>query len=161
MPAACASSTRRTWHDWADLARLGDIRLLSSYLDGKREDLARSNSALGHAVPPANLRRLTNIGTFRAYAQAYLDTHPDIHHDMTCMVRLQEPQPEGIPIEVYCFTATTVWAQYERIQGDVFDHLLAILPEFGLSVYQSPSGNDLRAALRPSSHAGTASSRPA
>lgn len=147
--------------DETDLARLRDIRLLAPYLDGKSEELARSNSALGHAVPPANLRRLTNIGTFRAYAQAYLDAHPDIHHDMTCMVRLQEPQPEGIPIEVYCFTATTVWAQYERIQGDVFDHLLAILPEFGLSVYQSPSGNDLRAALCPSSHAGTASSRPA
>ena len=59
------------------------------------------------------------------------------------MVRMMEPQSEGIPVEVYCFTAVTAWSQYERIQGDVFDHLLSILPEMGLRLYQAPSGADM------------------
>ncbi|HET8711933.1 MAG TPA: hypothetical protein VFM32_11195, partial [Spongiibacteraceae bacterium] len=98
----------------------------------------------GAAAIPANTRRLTNIGTFRAYALAYLRQHPDIHKNMTCMVRSLEPSAEGVPIEVYCFTRTTEWAAYEKIQSDIFDHLLAILPEFGLTLFQSPSGADLR-----------------
>ena len=95
------------------------------------------------ANEPANRRRLTNIGTFRAYGLAYLQRHPEIRQDMAIMVRMMEPQSEGIPVEVYCFTATTAWTQYERIQGDVFDHLLSILPEMGLRLYQAPSGADM------------------
>ena len=92
----------------------------------------------------ANRRRLTNIGTFRAYALAYLQNHPDIHPHMTCMVRQLQPTAQGIPLEIYCFTRTTAWVDYERIQGDVFDYLLAVMPEFGLGAYQQPSGQDLR-----------------
>ena len=96
---------------------------------------------------PANQRRLTNIGTFRAYVEVYLRGNPRIHQGMTLMVRALEPTPEGVPIEVYCFTASTAWAVYESTQGDIFDHLLSILPEFGLRLYQSPTGNDLRIGM--------------
>ena len=97
----------------------------------------------------ANPRHLTNLGTFRAYVQAYLQAHPSIHKGMTLMVRTMEPTAEGVPMELYCFTNTTAWVVYESVQGDIFDHLLAILPEFGLRLYQSPSGHDLRLGLAP------------
>jgi miniconductance mechanosensitive channel len=71
----------------------------------------------------------------------------DIHPDMTCMVRQMETTAQGVPLEIYCFTRTTSWADYERIQGDIFDYLLAVLPEFGLGVYQQPSGADLKTGL--------------
>ena len=123
------------------------FRLLHDYLAAKQTDLRQANSQLGEDVArlPANRRRLTNIGTFRAYALAYLKRHPEIRQDMSMMVRMMEPQSDGIPIEVYCFTALTAWVEYERIQGDVFDHLLAILPEMGLRLYQQPSGADIGA----------------
>ena len=101
----------------------------------------------GAAEVPGNLRRLTNIGTFRAYVQAYLKANPDIHPRMTCMVRQLASGPQGIPLELYCFTATTVWADYERIQADIFDRLFALLPEFGLRPYQQPSGYDVQEGL--------------
>jgi miniconductance mechanosensitive channel len=94
---------------------------------------------------PGNRRRLTNLGTFRAYVQAYLDTHPRIHHGLSCMVRQLASGPQGIPLELYCFTDTVAWAEYEGIQADIFDHLFALLPEFGLALYQQPSGQDVRA----------------
>ncbi|VVE19345.1 Miniconductance mechanosensitive channel YbdG [Pandoraea communis] len=130
--------------DDAEIERLSKLHLLGAYLMDKQRSLADANAALGTAAGvPANTRRLTNIGTFRAYALAYLKTHPNIHDGMTCMVRSLQPSATGIPIELYCFTNTTVWAEYERVQGDVFDHLLAILPEFGLRMYQNPAGADL------------------
>ncbi|HYG41814.1 MAG TPA: mechanosensitive ion channel family protein [Bordetella sp.] len=127
--------------------RLMRFRLLHDYLAAKQSDLRQSNHELGEELAqlPANRRRLTNIGTFRAYALAYLKRHPEIRQDMSMMVRMMEPQSDGIPIEVYCFTALTAWVEYERIQGDVFDHLLAILPELGLRLYQQPSGADIGA----------------
>ena len=82
------------------------------------------------------------------YVEAYLRAHPGIHPGMTLMVRTLEPTSEGVPVELYCFTATTVWAEYERIQGDVFDHLLAMLPEFDLEPFQAPTGKDLRMGLQ-------------
>lgn len=137
-----------------EIERLSRIALLRPYLEDKRRDVQSSNEAvrerLGeHAVAqPANLRRLTNIGTFRAYVQAYLRAHPRIHQDMLLIVRTLEPTAEGVPLELYCFTATTAWVEYEAIQGDIFDHLIAVLPEFGLRLYQSPTGGDLRLALQ-------------
>jgi miniconductance mechanosensitive channel len=80
--------------------------------------------------------------------QAYLRAHPRIHQDMLLIVRTLEPTAEGVPLELYCFTATTAWVEYEAIQGDIFDHLIAVLPEFGLRLYQSPTGGDLRLALQ-------------
>ncbi len=130
------------------------FKLLANYLDGKQKEIADANQALGGvAQDPVNYRRLTNIGTFRAYTDAYLRNHPGINKDMILMVRMLEPSDKGIPIELYCFTASTAWVEYEKVQGDVFDHLLAILPELGLRLYQSPAGNDFAAAFgsRPSS----------
>lgn len=132
-----------------DIAYLSNIELLRPYLQGRREALIRLNSQaqaeLGDKSEfPANQWRLTNIGTFRAYVEAYLRANPRIHQTMSLMVRTLESTPEGVPVELYCFTASTTWVAYESTQGDIFDHLLAILPEFGLRLYQKPSGNDLR-----------------
>ncbi|MFT0851320.1 mechanosensitive ion channel domain-containing protein [Achromobacter sp. F4_2707] len=130
-----------------DEAEISDLRryaLIRDYLDGKQVELEETNRKLGELTAvPANRRRLTNIGTFRAYAKAYIENHPEIHKGMLMIVRMMEPQSEGIPVEVYCFTNNTAWVEYERIQGDIFDHLLAILPEFWLRLYQAPAGSDL------------------
>ncbi len=83
------------------------------------------------------------MGTFRAYVYNYLKNHPKIHKGMTLLVRQLPPGPQGLPIEIYCFTNTTDWAEYEGIQADIFDHILAIVAEFGLRIYQKPSGFDL------------------
>jgi len=142
------SATVRFLSD-ADIDRLERIALLAPYLAAKRQAVHSANAALGEgAAVPANLRRLTNIGTFRAYVQAYLQAHPGVHQGMTLMVRMLEPTAEGVPLELYCFTATTAWVQYEAIQGDIFDHLLALLPEFDLRLYQSPTGWDIRSGLQ-------------
>jgi miniconductance mechanosensitive channel len=127
-----------------ETVRFMSFRLLRDYLSEKQIEVEQANRNLGDlASEPANRRRLTNIGTFRAYGLAYLRHHPEIRQDMSMMVRMMEPQSQGIPIEVYCFTAVTACVQYERIQGDVFDHLLSILPEMGLRLYQAPSGTDM------------------
>ncbi|WP_409301983.1 mechanosensitive ion channel family protein [Pseudomonas sp. KCJK8993] len=131
-------------------ARLSGVRLLTDYIGRKQAELKSWNEAQGNvAALAANRRRMTNLGTFRAYALAYLKSHPEIQPNMTCMVRQMQTTAQGIPLEIYCFTRTTVWADYERIQGDIFDYLLAVMPEFGLSLYQQPSGSDLRAGLLP------------
>lgn len=135
-----------TFLDDGEFQRLRRLSLLRDYLDGKQADLAKANRGLGEgAAVAANRRRLTNLGTFRAYATALLKQHPELRQDMALMVRMLEAQTDGIPIEIYCFTATTTWTEYERIQGDIFDHLLAVLPELGLRLYQSPTGADLSA----------------
>ena len=120
--------------------------LLKDYISGKEKELEDYNASLGAEVDDAvNQRRLTNVGTFRAYAYNYLKNHPHIHKGMTLLVRQLAPGPEGLPIEIYCFTNTTVWAKYEDIQADIFDHLLAVAQEFDLSLYQRPTGSDFRA----------------
>ena len=135
----------------AEIAELGKITLLSDYLREKSQaiQIARSiaENTLGSecARVAANQRRLTNLGTFRAYVQAYLQASADIRQDMSLVVRTLEAGANGVPLEVYCFAATTNWADYETIQGNIFDHLLAILPEFGLRHFQAPSGADLQA----------------
>jgi len=124
---------------------LRKFTLLSDYLNAKDEELTQWNSTLGEKnSDPVNTRRLTNIGTFRAYILRYLLAHDKIRSDMTMLVRQLAPGPDGLPLEVYCFSNTTSWAPYEDIQSDIFDHLYAILPEFGLRAYQQPSGNDLQ-----------------
>jgi miniconductance mechanosensitive channel len=122
--------------------------LIDEYLERKREELEEFNKALLAAGrDPVNTRRVTNIGTFRAYVAAYLKNHPRVHQELIQMVRQLAPGPTGLPLEIYCFTATTAWVEYEGIQADIFDHLYAILPEFGLRVFQQPSGADLRDML--------------
>jgi len=118
--------------------------LLTDYVRNKKQELADYNEGLATEVDvEINRRRLTNVGTFRAYAFNYLKNHPRIHKDMTLIVRQLAPGPEGLPLEIYCFTNTTAWAAYEDIQSDIFDHLMAIVAEFGLRLYQKPAGSDL------------------
>lgn len=128
--------------------RLRRFALIRDYLDRKLSEIAEYNSRLvAEGKDPVNSRAVTNVGTFRAYVQAYIEAHPGINKDMLMLVRQLQPQPKGLPLEIYCYTATTAWDEYEAIQADIFDHLYAILPEFGLRVFQEPSGADIRDAL--------------
>ena len=118
--------------------------LLKDYIEVKERELGEYNLGLASEIAAeVNMRRITNIGTFRAYAYNYLKNHPQIHKSMTLIVRQLGPGPEGLPLEIYCFTNTTAWADYEDIQSDIFDQLLAIVPEFGLRLYQKPAGSDI------------------
>jgi miniconductance mechanosensitive channel len=127
-----------------EIERFSRFALLQDYFAAKRKELAAYNAEPGRdASLNADIRRLTNIGTLRAYILSYLRSHPKIHQRMTLLVRQLAPSGEGLPIEIYAFTNDTVWATYEDIQADIFDHVLAIAPEFGLRPYQRPSGEDL------------------
>ncbi|MBC8717436.1 MULTISPECIES: mechanosensitive ion channel family protein [Brucella/Ochrobactrum group] len=128
-----------------ELQSLASIDQLTGYLSKKEKEIADWNAKLGDkAKNPVNTRRFTNIGTFRAYVETYLRNHPGVHKGMTLLVRQMDPTPDGLPLEIYCFTNTTVWASYEQIQSDIFDHLYAVMPEFGLYPFQNPSGGDFR-----------------
>ncbi len=128
----------------AEVEHFKRFALLKDYIAYKEKELADYNASLDLEVDDAvNTRRLTNIGSFRAYAANYLQNHPRIHKGRTLMVRQLPPGPEGLPLEIYCFTNTTVWTEYEDIQADIFDHLLAIVPDFGLRLFQKPAGSDL------------------
>jgi len=128
-----------------EIEKLRRFRRLESYLDKKETELKEWNEKLGkESETSANTRRLTNVGTFRAYVEAYLKSHPRIRQDMTLLVRQLQPSREGLPIELYCFTNTTAWNDYEAIQSDIFDHIIALLPEFGLRVFQDPTGSDFK-----------------
>ena len=125
--------------------RMRRFLLIDDYLAEKAVEMADWNAKLVEAGrDPVNMRRSTNIGAFRAYVQTYLERHPRIRQDMTLLARQLQPTEAGLPLEIYCFTATVAWAEYEAIQADIFDHLLAILPEFGLRLFQQPSGADFR-----------------
>ncbi|WP_375661438.1 mechanosensitive ion channel family protein [Bartonella sp. CR127HXZ] len=128
---------------------LSRFNLLEKYFTQKLAEIDQWNAQLdkNHDVL-ANTRRLTNIGTFRAYVFAYLQQHININPNMTFMARQLPPTENGLPLEIYCFTNTTVWIDYEQIQGDIFDHLYSILPCFGLKVFQNPSGYDFNQVLK-------------
>lgn len=131
--------------DKAMLDRFKGIHLLTAYLEGKEKDIAAYNDAQGVNMGEiVNGRRLTNVGTFRAYISAYIRNHPSIHPSMTFLIRQLQPGETGLPIEIYVFTNDTAWANYEAIQADIFDHILAVVPEFGLRVFQYPTGFDLK-----------------
>lgn len=125
-----------------ELANLSKIEVLKPYLDEKKAALAEANAGKKLEDSPVNGRRLTNVGTFRAYVTAYLKTNPKLHDDMTFLVRQLEPGPKGVPIELYVFSNDIAWANYEAIQADIFDHLMAAVPEFGLRMFQEPTGYD-------------------
>ena len=123
-----------------EIARLDEFVLLDEYLKEKQQEIEAWNHALAEkGAKPINGRRITNIGTFRIYVGKYLRSLKTINQEMTVLVRQLPPDSTGLPIEVYCFTNTTDWLEYERIQSDIFDHLLAILPVFGLRVFQECS----------------------
>lgn len=127
-----------------DIARLRRASLLNSYIEERLTEIGEENARLNVDLSsPVNGRRLTNLGTFRAYLVAYLKQHPNIHTGMTAMVRQLAPEPTGIPLEIYAFCNDTAWVKYEQVQSDIFDHIFAIIDEFELRVYQQPSGHDL------------------
>ncbi|MGH8085469.1 MAG: mechanosensitive ion channel family protein [Lysobacter sp.] len=134
--------------DQAERDHLRRIALIDDYLDDQRAELQEYNAKLEAAgKDPVNNRRATNLGTFRAYITAYLRAHPGVNQEMFLLVRQLAPGPTGLPLEIYCFSADIGWAAYENLAGDIFDHLLAVLPEFGLKLYQAPGGADVAAAL--------------
>ena len=120
-----------------DIKRLEKANLLAPYLKEKVNEIKRYNESNKFDLSVSiNGRRLTNIGTLRAYILTYLKNHPNINKDMTIMVRQLAPDEYGIPLEIYCFTSTTVWADYENIQSDIFDHIYSVLQEFDIKPYQ-------------------------
>ncbi|GGC05450.1 hypothetical protein GCM10011494_25020 [Novosphingobium endophyticum] len=135
---------RETWEG------LRCFSLLEPYMAAKEKELAEWNGK--HAIRedederPVNRRRPTNVGTFRAYVMAYVQAHPRIAGNATLLVRQLAPTEKGLPLEIYCFTDTVDWGEYEGIQADIFDHLIAILPQFGLRLFQQPGGADLARA---------------
>ncbi|WP_293745284.1 mechanosensitive ion channel domain-containing protein [uncultured Acinetobacter sp.] len=126
--------------------KLKDFLLLDHYLDAKQDEINKFNDHLSNQSE-YNQRRLTNVGTFRAYVEFYLRQHQGIAQNQTILVRQLQPTSEGLPLEIYAFTNTTAWASYEAIQSDIFDHFIAIIPEFGLRIYQAPSGYDFKTYL--------------
>ena len=131
------------------LKRFGRFQLIRDYVSQRQVEVDEENRAQKiDTTQIVNGRRLTNVGTFRAYVAAYLRQHPKIHRDMTFLIRQLPPGENGLPIEVYVFTNDTVWANYEAIQADIFDHLLAVMPAFDLRVFQNPTGADFGSALR-------------
>jgi miniconductance mechanosensitive channel len=134
--------------DEAMLQRLASIQIIAPYLQQKQRELDDFNQQCqADAASPANGRRLTNVGTFRAYMLAYLRRHPFINQDMTLLVRQLEPTAQGLPLQLYVFSADKRWEAYESIQSDLFDHFLAAMSEFDLRPYQAPSGADIRLGL--------------
>jgi len=129
--------------DDALVERLEKIHLITDYVQDKLQELEEYNVEQQVDISsPVNGRRMTNIGTFRAYVVAYLRHHKKIHQQMTFLVRQLPPGPNGLPLEIYVFTNDTAWANYEAIQADIFDHILAVVPEFDLRVFQNPTGRD-------------------
>jgi miniconductance mechanosensitive channel len=132
------------------IERFSKYEFIADYVQGKKDELARYNTE--RKVDTSflvNGRHMTNVGTFRAYTEAYLKNHPDVHPSLTFLVRQLQPTEHGLPIEIYVFSKVQAWAKYEAIQADIFDHLLAVVPLFDLRVYQRPSGRDFQAMVPP------------
>ena len=121
-----------------EIEELVKLAPLKKYITSKIEEVDQYNSSIAESNNSQEIRRLTNIGTYRAYVESYLKQNSNLNTDtMTFLVRQLPSSPEGVPIEIYTFTNTTEWVKYEQIQSDIFDHLFAILPKFGLRVYQN------------------------
>lgn len=130
------------------LARLQNIVLLRPYLEQLKKELEESNKTIeGNDKSKVNGRRLSNLGLFRYYLELYLRAHPKIHNHMTFLVRQLQPTEKGIPLEIYVFSKDQAWANYEAIQADIFDHILASIDEFDLTIFQLPSGEDIQKLL--------------
>ncbi len=126
------------------LEKFSKIQYIKDYIKRKKEEIEKHNKEIEVDTSIlVNGRHLTNIGTFRAYLGEYLKNHPMTRKDMTLMVRQLAPTENGIPLEIYAFIKDIRWAYYEGIQSDIFDHILAIVPEFELRVFQNPTGYDL------------------
>ena len=131
------------------LERFSKIHAITAYIE--KTEKAVNDYNIKNNIDPSilvNGRRQTNIGVFRAYLKAYLHSRSDVHDDMTFLVRQLQPSEKGLPIQIYVFTKTTEWALYEDIQADIFDHVLAVIPEFDLKVYQFPKSGDFVAMVQ-------------
>lgn len=127
------------------LKKLSGIQVLSEYVHSTQRAIEAYNEEHGFSEDdPINARRQTNIGLFRMYVEKYLANHPEINHDMPLLSRQLAPTPNGVPLEVYCFTKAKDWNNYERIMGDIFDHLFATINVFELELFENPSGRDFR-----------------
>jgi miniconductance mechanosensitive channel len=127
------------------LSKFMNFELIQNYLNEKSKDIKQHNESQNiNTNERINVRRLTNIGTFRAYLKEYLKQNKSIHGSMTFLVRQLEPTQHGLPLQVYVFTNDTDWIRYEDIQSDIFDHILAVLPEFELKIFQHPTGHDFQ-----------------
>jgi len=126
------------------LEKFNKIEYVKEYIENKEQELEKYNSE--HNIDNSvlvNGRRQTNIGIFRAYLRGYLSNHPQIHNNMTFLVRQLHPSEKGLPIEIYVFSKIQSWAEYEDLQSDIFDHIFAVVPEFELKAFQNPSGADI------------------
>ncbi len=129
--------------DAEQIEKFRKYHLLKDYIQEKEKEITDYNES--HNLDEdtvTNGRKMTNLGTFRIYLENYLHNHPKIHQDMTFLIRHLQPSEKGIPLEIYVFSNDQAWANYEAIQADIFDHILAIMPEFGLQVFQNPTGDD-------------------
>ncbi len=130
------------------LQRLAKFELIRDYVLQKEEEIVHYN--LQKNISDDDLisgRRQTNVGVFRKYLENYLRNNPLIRQDMTFIIRQLQPSDKGLPIEIYVFSKETAWVKYENLQSDIFDHVFAVVPEFGLKIFQAPSGNDIKSAI--------------
>ena len=131
--------------DATQIEKFRKYHVLKDYISSREKEIAEFNKS--HELDQdtiTNGRRMTNLGTFRKYLENYLHNHPKIHQEMTFLVRHLQPTERGLPMEIYVFSNDQEWAKYESIQADIFDHILAIIPEFGLRVFQNPTGEDFQ-----------------
>lgn len=134
--------------DQERLTRYSNIDYIKEYIDSKQTELEQHNAKSNTQQSLVNGRRITNVGTFRAYIEAYLKNHPNISKKLTLLVRQLAPTELGLPLEVYAFSTEKNWIKYEAIQADIFDHLFAVAKEFDLSVFQNPTGADFSQSLQ-------------
>lgn len=131
------------------IQRFKKIHLLKSYIEEKEEEIRKYNTENNiDTEQVSNGRRITNIGTLRAYLLRYIENHPKINKELTILVRQLAPTEQGIPIQIYAFSNDIEWVNYEAIQSDIFDHALAVIPQFDLEIFQSPSGNDFKYLIK-------------
>ncbi|MBI9105860.1 MAG: mechanosensitive ion channel [Spirochaetales bacterium] len=131
------------------IEKFREIDVLKDYIDSRQKEIDEDNiRGKVNTAQPVNGRRMTNLGVFRAYIAAYLKSNPVIDGSMTFLVRQLQPSDKGIPLEIYVFSSDQIWANYENIQADIFDHLLASISCFELAVYQSPSSLDFRQSFK-------------
>lgn len=137
--------------DDALIEKLSKMKLLSTFIKEQQEEVERYNKEHGLMDEyQINARRPTNVGLFRRYVEYYLKNNSDLNQEMSLMVRQLQPNSKGLPIELYCFSATKVWAEYEVVMADIFDHLFAIVDRFELQIHQEVTGSDLRSLVAAS-----------
>ena len=132
----------------SDIDKMSEIKILKSYIQEKITEHTEINKDLPKAQLLVNGRQLTNIGTFRKYLEYYLKQNIEINEKHTLLVRQLDPSSEGVPIQIYCFTKDTAWVKHEKVKSDIFDHILTVLPYFGLKMYQKPSGSDFESLTK-------------